>query len=58
LNLREEVKEGRRKLHNEELNNLYSSEKLIRVVKSGGRDGVKSGTGGNFAEYINIFSKT
>jgi hypothetical protein len=51
------VKEDRRKLRNEELNNLYCSEKLIRVLKSGGRNGMKLGAGGKYAECINIFSK-
>jgi hypothetical protein len=31
---REEVTGGWRKLHNEELNNLYSSENIIRAIKS------------------------
>jgi len=31
---RDEVTEGWSKLHNEELNNLYSSSSIIRVVKS------------------------
>jgi hypothetical protein len=31
---RDEVMEGRRKLHNEELHNLYSSLSIIRMFKS------------------------
>ena len=31
---RDEVKEGWRKLHNEELNNLYFSPNTVRVIKS------------------------
>jgi hypothetical protein len=31
---RDEVTEGRRKLHNEELHNLYSSPSIIRMIKS------------------------
>jgi hypothetical protein len=31
---RDEVKRERRKLHNKELNNLYSSPNIIRVIKS------------------------
>jgi hypothetical protein len=31
---REEVKEGRRKLHNGELHNLFSSPNIIRVIES------------------------
>jgi hypothetical protein len=31
---RDEVKGGRRKLHNEELHNLYSSPSIIRIIKS------------------------
>jgi hypothetical protein len=31
---REEVTEEWRRLHNEELNNLYSSPNIIRVIKS------------------------
>jgi hypothetical protein len=31
---RDEVTEGWRKLHNEELHNLYSSQSLIRMIKS------------------------
>jgi hypothetical protein len=31
---RDEVMEGRRKLHNEELHNLYSSTCIIRMIKS------------------------
>jgi hypothetical protein len=31
---RDEVTGGRRKLHNEELHNLYSSPSIIRVIKS------------------------
>jgi hypothetical protein len=31
---REEAKEGRRKLHNEELHNLYSSPSIIKTIKS------------------------
>jgi hypothetical protein len=31
---RDEVMEGWRKLHNEELHNLYSSLNIIRVIKS------------------------
>jgi hypothetical protein len=30
----DEVTKGRRKLHNEELHNLYSSPNIIRMVKS------------------------
>jgi hypothetical protein len=33
---RDEVTGGWRKLHNEELHNLYSSSSLIRMIKSGG----------------------
>jgi len=29
-----------RRLHNEELNNLYSSPNIVRVIKSRGRDGL------------------
>jgi hypothetical protein len=32
---RDEVTEGWRKLHNEELHNLYSSSSIIRMIKSG-----------------------
>jgi hypothetical protein len=32
--MREEVREGGRKLHNEELHNLYLSPNIIRVMKS------------------------
>jgi uncharacterized membrane protein len=31
---RDEVKEDWRKLHNEELHNLYSSSNIIRMIKS------------------------
>jgi hypothetical protein len=31
---RDEVTEGWRKLHNEELHNLYSSPSIIRMIKS------------------------
>jgi hypothetical protein len=31
---RDEVTGGRRKLHNEELHNLYSSSSIIRMIKS------------------------
>jgi hypothetical protein len=31
---RDEVTEGWRKLHNEELHNLYSSPSIIRIIKS------------------------
>jgi hypothetical protein len=31
---REEVIRGRRKLHNEELSNLFSSPSIIRMIKS------------------------
>jgi hypothetical protein len=31
---RDEVPGGRRKLHNEELHNLYSSPSIIRMIKS------------------------
>jgi hypothetical protein len=31
---RDEVTEGWRKLHNEELNDLYSSPNIVRVIKS------------------------
>jgi hypothetical protein len=31
---RDEVTEGRRKLHNEDLHNLYSSPSIIRMIKS------------------------
>jgi hypothetical protein len=31
---RDEVRGGRRKLHNEELHNLYSSPSVIRMIKS------------------------
>jgi hypothetical protein len=31
---RDEVTEGRRKLHNEELHDLYSSPSIIRIIKS------------------------
>jgi hypothetical protein len=31
---REEVAEGRRRLHNEEIHNLYASPNIIRVIKS------------------------
>jgi hypothetical protein len=30
---RDEVTGGRRKLHNEELHNLYSSQSIIRIIK-------------------------
>jgi len=33
---REEVAEGWRTLHNEELRNLYTSTNVIRVIKSSG----------------------
>jgi hypothetical protein len=33
---RDEVTGGRRKLHNEELRNLYSSPSIIRIIKSRG----------------------
>jgi hypothetical protein len=33
---RDEVTGGRRKLHNEELHNLYSSPSIIRMIKSRG----------------------
>jgi hypothetical protein len=33
---RDEVIEGWRKVHNEEIHNLNSSPNLIRVIKSGG----------------------
>jgi hypothetical protein len=32
--MRDEVTEGWRKLHNEELHNLYSSPSIIRIIKS------------------------
>jgi hypothetical protein len=31
---RDDMTGGRRKLHNEELNNLYSSPSIIRMIKS------------------------
>jgi hypothetical protein len=31
---RDEVTEGRRKLHNEELHNFYSSPSIIKMIKS------------------------
>jgi hypothetical protein len=31
---REEVARGRRRLHNEELRNLYASPNIVRVIKS------------------------
>jgi hypothetical protein len=36
---RDEVTEEWRKLHNEELQNLYSSPSIIRIIKSRGWDG-------------------
>jgi hypothetical protein len=36
---REEVAEGSRRLHNEELHNLYASPNNIRVIKSRSVDG-------------------
>ena len=33
---RDEVKRKRRKLHNEELNDLYRSPSIVRVIKSRG----------------------
>jgi hypothetical protein len=36
---REEVAGEWRRLHNEELHNLYASLNVIRVIKSGGSDG-------------------
>jgi hypothetical protein len=36
---RDEVTGGWRKLHNEELHNLYYSQSIIRVIKSSKRDG-------------------
>jgi hypothetical protein len=37
--MEDEVTGGLRKLHNEELHNLYSSPSIIRVIKSRGGDG-------------------
>jgi hypothetical protein len=36
---RHDVTGGRRKLHNEELHNLYYSPSIIRILKLGGSDG-------------------
>jgi hypothetical protein len=38
---REEVAGGWRRLHNEELRNLYASPNIIRVIKSRGMRGMK-----------------
>jgi hypothetical protein len=38
---REEVVGGWRRLHNEELHNLYTSPNIIRVIKSGRMIGVE-----------------
>jgi hypothetical protein len=44
---REEVKGGWRRLHNEELHNLYASPNVIRVIKSRKREwGSRSNTHG------------
>jgi hypothetical protein len=37
--MRDEVAGGWRKLHNEELHNLYSSPNIIRMISQGGCDG-------------------
>jgi hypothetical protein len=37
---REEVAEGWRRLHNEQLHNLYTSPNIIRVIKSRGMEWV------------------
>jgi hypothetical protein len=38
---RKEVAEGRRRLHNEQLHNLYASPNIIRVINNqGGCDGL------------------
>jgi hypothetical protein len=45
---RDEVTGGRRKLHNEELHDLYSSPSIIRIIKSSNDevDGARSPNGG------------
>jgi hypothetical protein len=39
---RDEVAGGWRKLHNEELHNLYSSPSIIRMIKSASQEGLSS----------------
>jgi hypothetical protein len=48
---RDEVTDGRRKLHNEELHNLYSSLSIIRMIKEG-ELGWACGTNGGEDECI------
>jgi hypothetical protein len=43
---RDEVTKGWRKVHNEELHNLYSSRNIIRIISQGGSDGRTCSTNG------------
>jgi alpha-D-ribose 1-methylphosphonate 5-triphosphate synthase subunit PhnG len=54
---REEVAGGWRRLHNEELHNLYVSPNIIRVMKSGrmGGGGLVAGMGEMTAAYRMIY---
>jgi hypothetical protein len=53
---RDKVTGGRRKLHNEELHNLYSSRSIIRMIKS--RRMGWAGHVGRMGENIGYWKKT
>jgi hypothetical protein len=49
------VRGGRRKLHNEELHNLYSSPSIIRIIKSGRM--IQAGHVARMGEMRNSYNK-